>query len=138
MGVGDRGSGVKIAKLGSHVLSSAGRAEVLEERARLLVTGEVDGRRAIVVAEGDLDLDTWSRFEVTVAAALRDGVTELALDLHQVATIDSSGLRCLVDVIRACQRRGLVLELLPSVAVAHMFEQCQVNEASTINRLPWG
>ena len=64
-----------------------------------------DGR-ARLVAVGDLDLDTAPKLLTEVVKLLDAGVTELVVDLAELAFIDSSGLGTLVGCWRRAQQAG--------------------------------
>jgi anti-anti-sigma factor len=72
---------------------------------------------------GELDLATVPDAEVAVAQA-RDGEgRRLLLDLRELTFLDSSGLRLILQIERACRLDGCDLEILPgSRGVQRVFD----------------
>ena len=80
--------------------------------------------RVRVVACGELDLANAGRLESEVDALLDSGFTDVAVDLRELAFIDSSGVHALVKCDRRAQGRLSVL-LAPG-PVARAIELCGV------------
>lgn len=70
-----------------------------------------DGDRAIVVAEGQVDLATAPRLAEALAQALQDGIAETVLDLTAVDFLDSVGIRVLVEAAIQARQRGAALSV---------------------------
>ena len=71
----------------------------------------------ILVAGGELDLYTAPRLRDEVLATLEGGATQIALDLHGVGFIDSTGLGILVACLkRVRERDGRLVVIAPETS----------------------
>lgn len=69
----------------------------------LEVVRHVAGARTTLVLAGDLDVHSAPLVQQAVAAAVREGASDVVLDLRDVSFVDSSGLGVLI----ACHKRTL-------------------------------
>ena len=76
-------------------------------------TVEHDDGHARVRFAGELDLATVAEAEAAVEQARGDGAGPLRLDLSEVTFLDSSGLRLIMEVSRACSADGCRLSIVP-------------------------
>jgi anti-sigma B factor antagonist len=68
----------------------------------------------VLVASGELDLYTAPRLRDAVLGAVDDGVDRIAIDLHGVGFIDSTGLGILVACLkRVRERDGKMVLIAP-------------------------
>jgi anti-anti-sigma factor len=90
---------------------------------QLLIRRNREGKRQTLVLEGELDHVTAPDLEDTVAALCLEGARELVLDMHQVAFMDSSGLRTVLASIDMCRLHSCDLVILPGTgACRRLFE----------------
>ncbi|MDP9328050.1 MAG: STAS domain-containing protein [Actinomycetota bacterium] len=76
-----------------------------------------EGEWTILVAAGELDLYTAPRLRDEVLATLEGGATQIALDLHDVGFIDSTGLGILVACLkRVRERDGRLVVIAPETS----------------------
>jgi anti-anti-sigma factor len=77
---------------------------------------------AVVVPEGDIDLKTAGAVRTELEAA-RAEAQRVVLDLRQVAFMDSSGIRLLVEAQHAADRDSFSFAVIPGPrAVQRLFE----------------
>jgi anti-anti-sigma factor len=82
----------------------------------LILTGELDGRSALVL-------------ETEIERLCEEGVTGITLDLRELTRIDSIGVAVIAFRCGLCQRRGYDFALIPgSRLVQRAFEQAGVAE----------
>lgn len=75
------------------------------------------GGWTVLEAGGELDLYTAPRLRDEVLAALEGGATRIALDLHDVGFIDSTGLGILVACLkRVREREGRLVVIAPETS----------------------
>lgn len=87
------------------------------------------GDRAIVAAEGQVDLATAPRLAEALAQAQADGIEETVLDLTAVDFLDSVGVRVLVEAAVAARQRGASLSVRGATGwVARVLEITGVDE----------
>ncbi len=55
---------------------------------------------------GELDLGTAPELRAKIARLCEDGAREIVLDLHELAFIDSTGLRVILESSELCEREG--------------------------------
>jgi len=55
---------------------------------------------------GELDLVTAPELQTTINRLCKDGAREIVLDLHELAFIDSTGLRMILTASEVCERHG--------------------------------
>lgn len=71
-----------------------------------------DPHPAVLRMRGDIDFFTEDDFRAEAERLLEgEAITGLVVDLGEVATMDSSGLGLLVDLLRLCQEIGLSMTL---------------------------
>jgi anti-anti-sigma factor len=61
---------------------------------------EIDGERAVLSLQGELDLARRVEIVTAVTNLVADGVTSLVIDLGEVSFMDSSGLSALLEARR--------------------------------------
>lgn len=72
---------------------------------------------------GELDLESADKVDRRVSELRASEVTQIVLDLRQVAFIDSSGLRVLLALRNDAKRNGHTLRLVPPApTVRRLFE----------------
>ena len=69
-----------------------------------------DGRRAVVVISGELDLHESERLSERLSTVVADAAT-IELDAQRVTFIDSAGLRVLLVAWQAARERGAELRV---------------------------
>jgi anti-anti-sigma factor len=74
---------------------------------------EAAGEGVRVRFSGELDLATAPDAEATVAQARREQPGPVALDLSELTFLDSSGLRLVMEINRACDADGCRLTITP-------------------------
>lgn len=73
---------------------------------------ERDADSARLTVAGELDIATVPQLQEAIDSMLSDGVSDLLLDLRQLAFIDSSGLRMLILLSSRADGEGWTLRLL--------------------------
>ncbi len=73
-----------------------------------------DDARVVLSARGEIDLGNAERLRETIIQSLADGPATLLLDCTQIAFIDSTGIRVLLETRDQCERSGIELTILPS------------------------
>ena len=82
-----------------------------------------DDATATVLPIGELDIDTMPILRAWCARLRGDGMRHLVVDLRQLEFIDSSGVRCILDLASEARLDGFSLALIPgSRAVQRVFE----------------
>jgi anti-anti-sigma factor len=82
-----------------------------------------DGRSARLRVLGALDLATVSSLDAEVAELLSAGFRRLVLDLSGLDFMDSTGLRCILDMDALARQDGFSVALVPGPpAVQRVFE----------------
>jgi anti-sigma B factor antagonist len=72
---------------------------------------------------GELDLVTAPELQATISRLCKDGAREIVLDLHELAFIDSTGLRVILSGSRLCESHGCDFSLSRVQPPAqHLFE----------------
>jgi anti-sigma B factor antagonist len=80
--------------------------------------------RVVIVPEGDIDTDTVGALRQVLRQAVETpGFTQLEVDMHQVAFLDSTGLGALVATRKAAQARGITFRLTNFGAMVRMLLQ---------------
>lgn len=77
---------------------------------------------ALIVAVGEIDLDSAPQLRRATDAALRTGTHEVHIDLSRITFCDSSGLHILVRARRLAARAGATVTVTASEAVARLLE----------------
>jgi anti-anti-sigma factor len=88
------------------------------DRPALLVDvhSDTDGAR-VVVADGEIDLETSPKLGDVLSDALADGARRVVLDLRAVTFIDSTGISLLLTSAEQARRDGIELCIAPSALV---------------------
>ena len=86
----------------------------------------------LVVLAGEFDLAAVPAWRSATSELLRDGWTELRLDLREVTFIDSAGVGSLIGLRRRLHDAGGELSLLVSDAVAHTLRAADVEPIFSI------
>jgi anti-sigma B factor antagonist len=82
----------------------------------------LDGEVAVIVPEGDIDLKTAPAVRAELEAAQAEA-GRVVLDLRQVAFMDSSGIRLLVEAQIAAERDGFAFAVVRGPApVQRLFD----------------
>jgi anti-anti-sigma factor len=90
-----------------------------------------DGRRLVV--RGELDLATAPRLRVAISSEEKARPDVLKLDLRELAFMDVSGMRILLDAARRARRDGRQLIVLnPQPAIRRLFALTAVDRTITI------
>ena len=80
-----------------------------------------DGSSLTVRLEGRLDTSTAPKLEAELKSALK-GVTELVIDLAELAYVSSAGLRVLLSAQKVMNRQGEMVVRNANDAVMDVFE----------------
>ncbi|MGN6189394.1 MAG: STAS domain-containing protein [Conexibacter sp.] len=81
-----------------------------------------DGDRTIVAVQGELDLDTVEAVRREVEQLREQAVRSIVLDLRELAFIDSSGLRLLLQLDADASTNGFELALIAGDPVRRLLE----------------
>jgi anti-sigma B factor antagonist len=93
------------------------RSEGRETAIELEIETRQESGWTVLVANGELDLYSAPRLRHEVLAALEGGVTQIALDLHDVGFIDSTGLGILVACLKSVRERdGRLVVIAPETS----------------------
>ncbi|HTU31941.1 MAG TPA: STAS domain-containing protein [Solirubrobacteraceae bacterium] len=79
---------------------------------RFEITQKVSRSTVTLSLLGELDMSTVPQLSDRVRHQLRDGANELTLDLRELAFMDSSGLRLLIELFDDSRRDGWTLRLI--------------------------
>ena len=90
-----------------------------------------DGNKLTVALEGRLDTTTAPELESALKEAL-DGVTELELDLKELAYISSAGLRVLLSAQKVMNKQGSMVILNANSDLMEIFEVTGFTDILTI------
>lgn len=98
-----------------------------------LEAGEIEGRPALMV-RGDFDVAAAPEVDAALGRLEQDRPPVIALDLRELAVIDSSGLRVVVDGVRRARadRRRLVVLAPPGGPVGRLLALALVAEHSDL------
>lgn len=102
----------------------------------LEIVRQVAGPRTVLVLVGDLDVHSAPLVQQAVSAAVRDGASEVVLDLAGVRFIDSSGVGVLIagHTRAASAHARLVLRSL-SPRVARLLEVTTLDRILAVERV---
>ena len=87
----------------------------------MTITNKKDGGKLTVALEGRLDTITAPQLEEELRASL-DGVTELELDLAELAYISSAGLRVLLSAQKTMNKQGSMVVRNANSDIMDIFE----------------
>jgi anti-sigma B factor antagonist len=77
----------------------------------------------VVVARGEIDLDSISALEERLREVLDAGFSRIVLDLRNVSFVDSTGLRAILTMDATSRAAGVRFALVQGpYAVRHLFE----------------
>ncbi|OGP58693.1 MAG: hypothetical protein A2V67_16795 [Deltaproteobacteria bacterium RBG_13_61_14] len=83
----------------------------------------------LVMAEGEVDLNSSPQLRQAMAPHLKKKMRGLIVDLSQVSYMDSSGIATLVEAMQGCQKLGMALRLAaPSTAVSEVFKMAHLEK----------
>lgn len=87
------------------------------EGSSLRIDTVTDPDRVVVLVQGDVDAATAPQLRAVVDALVAEGVTELELDLAELAFLDSTGIGVVAHTVRSLQAGGgtLTLRNVPSM-----------------------
>jgi anti-sigma B factor antagonist len=91
------------------------------EAVTMTITNKKDGGKLTVALEGRLDTITAPQLEEELRASL-DGVTELELDLAELAYISSAGLRVLLSAQKTMNKQGSMVVRNANSDIMDIFE----------------
>jgi len=80
---------------------------------------EVDGDCHTLSLVGELDVATTPELEAAIVRLCDAGAKEIVLDLHELTSIDASGLRLIMSASRVCERHGCDFALTRVHSPAH-------------------
>jgi anti-anti-sigma factor len=84
-------------------------------------------REHTLILTGELDGNSANALEAEIERLCEEGVTQITLDLSQLAQIDPVGVAVIAFRCRLCQRRGFGFALIPGGrAIQRAFEQVGV------------
>ncbi|QMU69636.1 STAS domain-containing protein [Streptacidiphilus sp. P02-A3a] len=86
------------------------------------------GSRAVLVLEGELDLDGADVLSGTASDLIEQGCRDLVLEMARVSFCDSMGLNALLHILRrATSAGGSLLLLSPTDPVKRLLSMCGVD-----------
>lgn len=89
----------------------------------LTLEDAADGTAHRLTLTGELDLASAPLLELQIERLCGQGATEILLNLSQLAFMDSTGLRVILNSAEVCQRNGCDFSLSPGTpAVQRVFE----------------
>jgi anti-anti-sigma factor len=99
----------------------------------LTLQTRADGREAVIVITGELDMASAPDFEREAEAVLATPVDRLVLDLAGLGFLDSSGIAVFHRADRRMAERGgqLILDHVPA-SIQRILELCGMADAFTI------
>jgi len=84
---------------------------------------------------GELDLSAVPSLRSATSEALRDGWTDLIIDLEEVAFVDSAGLGVLIGLRRRVHERDGSLTLRVNEKVARLVTAAELDSLFTIEKV---
>ena len=93
-------------------VSPTDELELLDAPPSFSICPEQRGTLTMLRVHGDVDIATAPLLKEAMVAALQNGATSLALDLSQVAYLDSIGLGVLIGARRRTAERGGTIYLI--------------------------
>src|ERR1700747_379998 len=90
----------------SAVSSSSSEPHAAPQAAPFAFEEDVHGHAHTLSLVGDLDLATAPTLRAAIIRLCDAGAREIVLDLHQLTSIDASGLRLVMTAGQACERYG--------------------------------
>jgi anti-anti-sigma factor len=87
-----------------------------------------DGDRAIVEVHGELDLETVDAVRAEVQGLRDRSIDAIVLDLRELAFIDSSGLRLLLQLDADARASGTELALIEGPPVRRLLELTKLTD----------
>jgi anti-sigma B factor antagonist len=98
-----------------------------------IIRRELDQRTSVISVDGDLDLATAPQLKWMLAEALKDGHSQLVVDLRLTAFMDSTALGVLVGVNRSLDGGGRLAIVCTQANVLKIFELSGMDEAFAIS-----
>lgn len=83
---------------------------------RLDLHARASGETRIVVASGELDIETAHALATLLGAVTREGAQDVVIDLSGIGFIDSTGLAVLINAKRRTLRAGGSMRLVANTA----------------------
>lgn len=77
------------------------------------ITDSPNGSGVTVRVEGELDMDTAQTLSEHLDQCLASDAGDLTLDLREISFMDSSGLRCLIELNDRCREHSRRLRMIP-------------------------
>lgn len=81
-----------------------------------------DDGTVVIRCDGEIDVSVVGELREAIQWSYTPALSVLRVDMIGVSFIDSSGLGCLLESMRDCEARGATFEVVPSPAVARLFE----------------
>ncbi len=97
------------------------------DRPALLLDVRSSTNVVVVVAEGEIDLETSPELGRAIDAALA-GRAHVIIDLHAVTFIDSTGISLLLTAAERARRSGVELRIEPSAIVRRVLQLTGVED----------
>jgi anti-sigma B factor antagonist len=95
-----------------------------------MATLEPHREAIVVVARGEIDLDSAAELEKRLREVLDAGFSRIVLDLRNVSFVDSTGLRAILTMDTATRAAGVRFALIQGpYAVRHLFELTSTDQA---------
>jgi len=92
------------------------------------------GHRVVIAVSGELDIATATTLRVAVDEVIESGVAEVWIDLSQVAFMDSTGLRVLLNARGRLRARSKSLAIIcPDGSVRRVFALAGVEQEFAIH-----
>lgn len=95
----------------------------------------VTAQPALVTVAGEVDMASSQNLETALREPVEQG-HDVVLDMREVAFIDCTGLRAILAGASLASRRGRVLVLRPSAAVARLIRLTRHLEPSGLRWIP--
>ena len=91
------------------------------------------GGDALIQAKGEVDLNSAPQLRDAILKSVKKAKAKVAVDLAQVAYMDSSGVATLVEGLKACREPGKAFVIItPSQSVMKVLQLSRLDSVFTI------
>ena len=77
----------------------------------MITTLTIDGHKALICLKGDFTTDEAEGFQQKTAPVMAGGFDVAVMDLADLEFISSTGIRCFIMLLKACESKGTALKL---------------------------